>query len=206
MASLSYQYNTVTTACTTIAAVTGPVSGATYSMNDQDSANSILTKINADGSHAYSLQITGFLSTQNILVPSNDETYIYGIMHAAFSIFQFDATNGTPLKAWSSTTYSTSNVFPHVLISNDDSTIYFTAFDTGDNKGVFCSFVVTGTTTYQCHKITEMTNVDMVLQLGSANFFISGRGFTNNSLKMMKFTFGTINPVWNKDITCDSTG
>lgn len=91
------------------------------------------------------------------------------------------------------------SIYPQVFISSDDTTLYFSAYDSGDTKGVFCRFVIGGTT-YECHKVTEMTNLDMVLDLGSGNFFISGRGLTNYSLKMMKFTFGTATPVWNKDI------
>jgi hypothetical protein len=185
--------------------VIGPVSGATYTFDDQDSTNGIITKFSSDGSQDYSVFQGGFLTLNDPIVISSDEAYLYAILHGSrITIHRFQTGNGVPNFVWSNTEYITTGTYPQLRISSDNTILYFTALDSVNSRGIFCRLNLLNYDLH-CHRISGMASISILNDLGSGKFFISGKGSTGDTLKMMKLTFGTTTPVWNKDITCDTT-
>jgi hypothetical protein len=202
MSYITYTFDTVSSSWAIQSMITGPVSGAIYTIDDDDSTNSIVTKRSSDGTFVWGTEITGFVFTEDALVSSNDETYLYAIAHnSQTTIFQISANDGSLMKSWTDTIYSTEkNSF--IFVSSDDTTLYFSLYNAGDVRGVACSFIITGTT-YDCYKFYELTDFDVWIEDGPSTFVAVGRARSPNQLKMLKFTLGNTTPIWNQDLTCN---
>jgi hypothetical protein len=206
MKSLKYTYSSVTTRCATISAVIGPISGAAYVLDDQDSANSILMKRATNGIVQWMISLTSFTSLYDVLATSPDEQYVFAIAHGSFKIVQVTASSGTVYKSWNytGTTYTTSNSFPFVFVSSDGTTLYFDAMITSSSQGMFCSLVISGSD-FNWYSV-GMTNLDLVIDRGSGNFIALGRKNTDFSLKVIKFTFGSTSTTWKREFQCNTGG
>lgn len=91
-----------------------------------------------------------------------------------------------------------------VLISADDSVLYFTAVKVSNNAASICKFTVSGTQS-QCTSIGVMDNVDVILLLSSSKFFITGRDGTASKPIFLTFEWGNVTPIWQKHRTCQNS-
>jgi hypothetical protein len=87
-----------------------------------------------------------------------------------------------------------------LFISDDDSTLYFNAYENGGQEAAFCWLELSGVD-YQWHTFQDIRHLTFVLYLGSDTFIVSGKSKVSNNFKMMKFSFNNVAPIWNKELS-----
>jgi hypothetical protein len=179
----------------------GSISGAIYTADSNDGQNIIISKRQSNLTFVWAVELINSQIKRYSLITSNDENYLYAIDSENFKIYKISTTDGSVIKSWTDNTFSTDNDSLFLFISNDDSTLYFNAYDDNDEVAAFWSFNLSGNE-YEYHKFFEMKKLELAINLNFDTFIVAARGKSNRSFKIMKFSFNSVTPVWNKEISC----
>jgi hypothetical protein len=135
-----------------------------------------------------------------------DESSLFIISKSAtIYLFEISGSDGSIIRALDHfAKYDTNFNFPKVVLSLDDADIYFTANKIVGNEKAICRMVLSGTS-FDCYYISSIVHIDPILLIMASDFFVSG--FTNtllNNLFVMRLTYGSITPIWKKELDCIS--